>query len=181
MQRPWFSPLSGKQSGSGLSLEMGLCSVVVGNGTWAEDTRALGDGLGIVETDGVGLTFGVEVGVGILSNEGALSLGLGWTLKVERWRSSVTYRLLRTRPSTQPDTHTHHRRVHLVFRDLIFKEKFTGGLELSTLVERMFNGSHQITVHKVWLDHVRNDPRLVPEDAAPEGGSNFLLRMAKLG
>jgi len=62
---------------------MELCSGVVGDEEWAEASAASVDGLGIVEIDEVGSMLGGGVGVGVLSNEGRLSLGLHWTLKVE--------------------------------------------------------------------------------------------------
>ena len=89
--------------------------------------------------------------------------------------------LLRVILSTVANTDTHHWHVHLLFGDCIFEEKITSGLELSILVERLFNGSHQVTVHKVWLDQVHDDPRLIPENAAPEGGFDLLLCMADIG
>ena len=93
----------------------------------------------------------------------------------------MTCHLLRAILSIVDSTGTHHWHVHLLFGDRIFEEKITSGLEFSILAERLFNGSHKVTVHKVWLDQVRDDPRLIPENAAPEGGFDLLLCMADIG
>jgi hypothetical protein len=67
--------------------------------------------------------------------------------------------------------------MYIWFLGTVFEEKITCGLELIILAHRLFNGGHKITVDKVWLDQVRDNLGLIPENAAPEGGFNFLLCM----
>ncbi len=57
----------------------------------------------------------------------------------------------------------------------------TSGFELSILAKSLFNGGNKVTVHKVWLDQVLDDPGLIPENAAPEGRFNLLLCMSEIG
>ena len=53
-------------------------------------------------------------------------------------------------------------------------------LELSTLVDRLFDGSDKNVVHKVRLDEILNELWLILENAAPEGRLNLLLCVAEL-
>src|SRR5258706_15612012 len=54
-------------------------------------------------------------------------------------------------------------------------------LELSILSKDLFNGSHKGAVHKARLDQVHDNPRLIPENAAPEGGPNLLIWITGIG
>ena len=93
----------------------------------------------------------------------------------------MTYHLLRTILSAVANSSTHHWLVHLLFGNRIFEEKIKSSLEFSILAHSLFNGSHKIIVHKVRLDQVLDEPWLIPENAAPEGGFDFLLCMAEIG
>ena len=63
MHRPWFSLLSGKPRGSESSLGLTLCPGVVDDETQVECSAPPRDRLHIVDTDGVGSTVGVRVGI----------------------------------------------------------------------------------------------------------------------
>ena len=93
----------------------------------------------------------------------------------------MTYYLLRTILSTVANSGTHHWRVHLLFGNRILEEKIKSSLEFSILAHSLFNGGHKVIVYKVRLDQVCDEPWLIPENAAPEGGFDFPLCMAEIG
>ena len=78
------------------------------------------------------------------------------------------------------DTDPHHWRVHLFFGDHVREEKITSRHELSIRAHCLFNGIHKVFVDKMRLDQMFNEPRLIPENAAPERRFNLLLRVAEI-
>ena len=89
--------------------------------------------------------------------------------------------MFRARLATVVDIGAYHRRVHLFFRDLVFKETTTSGLELSTPVYFMFDSIHKATLDKLGLDQIFNESLLIIENAAPKRRFDFLLCVAEIG